>query len=305
VPEETPVATPATPGERDAQGFTTRQTWFERVFKHPQGLAVLFLTEMWERFSFYGMRGLLKGYMVYYLFVDLRQKLYVPEDVLGAAVPTTVGHPYDVIGWHTLQKILLSVDPTMDAQGQASMVYGLYNGLVYLTPVLGGLLADRFFGQRRIVVFGALVMAAGQFLMSSDSLFFVALLVLILGNGAFKPNISTQVGNLYPDGDPRRDRAYSIFYVGINLGSFICNFICGTLAAVYGWHYGFMAAGVGLLIGLAIYLYGQRHLAPDNKMRSATAPERDKHEQNARNVRNARKTLSRCRCRHLQRWRRN
>jgi POT family proton-dependent oligopeptide transporter len=114
-------------------------------------------------------------------------------------------------------------------------------------------------------------MAAGEFLMGSDHLFFVALLVLIVGNGAFKPNISTQVGNLYRDGDPRRDRAYMIFYVGINLGSFICNLICGTLAALYGWKYGFWAAGVGLLLGLVLYVAGQKHLAKDNMMKTKDA----------------------------------
>jgi POT family proton-dependent oligopeptide transporter len=163
----------------------------------------------------------------------------------------------------------LAIDGKMDLQGQASMVYGLYNGLVYLTPVLGGYLADKYFGQRRIVVAGALLMATGQFLLASDKLFFFALLILIIGNGAFKPNISTQVGNLYRENDPRRDRAYSIFYLGINLGSFICNFICGTLAAVYGWSYGFGAAGVGLLLGLFGYLAGQKYLAKDNRMKSA------------------------------------
>ena len=107
--------------------------------------------------------------------------------------------------------------------------------------------------------------------MASENMFFVALLLLIIGNGAFKPNVSTQVGNLYAPGDPRRDGAYTIFYMGINLGAFICNFVCGTLAAVYGWHYGFGAAGVGMVLGLCLYLYGQRYLAPDAKMRERAA----------------------------------
>ena len=114
-------------------------------------------------------------------------------------------------------------------QPLASHVYGLYTGLVYLTPVLGGLIADRWLGQRRTVVLGAALMALGHFMMAYEPLFLFALFVLILGNGAFKPNISTQVGTLYAPGDPRRDRAFSIFYVGINLGAFLAPLVCGTL----------------------------------------------------------------------------
>jgi proton-dependent oligopeptide transporter, POT family len=247
-------------------------TKFEKLVGHPPGLFILFFTEMWERFSFYGMRGLLKGYMMYYLFVTLRQPRYVPEEEgVPATIAKVAGNPFDVLGWAPLHKVFLWMDPNMALQGQASLVYGLYNGLVYLTPVLGGYLADKYFGQRKIVVAGAIIMASGQFLMASDRLFFVALLLLIIGNGAFKPNISTQVGNLYREGDPRRDRAYSIFYLGINLGSLICNLICGTLAAVYGWAYGFAAAGVGLVAGLIGYVAGQKYLAPDNQMKTKSA----------------------------------
>ena len=196
--------------------------WSEKkLFGHPRGLAVLFLTEMWERFSYYGMRALLVYYMVKHL---------------------------------------------MFTQAHASQIYGVYTGLVYLTPFFGGILADRALGQRKAVILGALLMAIGHFLMAFQSLFFPALLFLILGNGAFKPNISTQVGNLYPAGDPRRDRAFSIFYVGINVGAFFSPLVCGTLGEVYGWHYGFSAAGVGMVVGLIIYLRGQRWLAPDSLM---------------------------------------
>jgi len=149
------------------------------------------------------------------------------------------------------------------SQEQASHIYGLYTGFVYFTPFFGGLLADRVLGQRRTVIVGAVLMAIGHFLMCLESMFFPALLFLILGNGAFKPNISTQVGALYPQGDHRRDRAFSIFYLGINLGAFLSPLVCGTLGEVYGWHYGFSAAGVGMLVGLTIYLAGQKHLAPD------------------------------------------
>jgi proton-dependent oligopeptide transporter, POT family len=150
------------------------------------------------------------------------------------------------------------------AQAEASHIYGVYTGMVYLTPFFGGILADRVWGQRRTVIAGAVLMAIGHFLMACQSLFFVALFFLILGNGAFKPNISTQVGNLYAPGDPRRDRAFSIFYVGINLGALLSPLVCGTLGEVYGWHYGFAAAGVGMIAGLAVYLWGQRWLGPDN-----------------------------------------
>src|SRR5262249_46344789 len=137
-------------------------------------------------------------------------------------------------------------------QPLASQIYGFYTGLVYLTPILGGLLADRMLGQRRTVLLGASLMAVGPFMMAIERLFLLALIVLILGNGCFKPNISTQVGSLYPPGDQRRDRAFSIFYVGINLGAFLAPLVCGTLGEELGWHYGFAAAGVGMTAGLII-----------------------------------------------------
>ena len=127
--------------------------------------------------------------------------------------------------------------------------------------MLGGYLADRVLGQRRMVIIGATLMAIGHFMMAFEPLFLLALFVLILGNGAFKPNISTQVGTLYAPGDPRRDRAFSIFYVGINLGAFLAPLVCGTLGEELGWHYGFGAAGVGMTLGLAIYLYASPYAA--------------------------------------------
>src|SRR5205807_3702778 len=122
---------------------------------------------------------------------------------------------------------------------------------------------DRVLGQHRTVILGATLMAFGHFMMAFEPLFLFALTLLILGNGAFKPNISAQVGALYPPGDRRRDRAYSIFYVGINIGAFVAPLLCGALAAQYGWHYGFGAAGIGMLVSLAIYLHGTRMLPPD------------------------------------------
>ena len=135
-----------------------------------------------------------------------------------------------MIGWNFIRHLIDS-NPDTPPGAYASVIYGWYTGLVYLTPLLGGYLADRYWGQRKTVFLGGALMAAGHFLMAFENWFFFALLLLIIGNGAFKPNISTQVGNLYPPGDPRRDGAFTIFYMGINLGAFICNLVCGTLAA--------------------------------------------------------------------------
>ncbi len=240
-------------------------TGFERRFGHPPGLVILFFAEMWERFSYYGMRGLLKLYMVNYLFVTMREALqgcskHEPPCAL------TPGNPHDVFFWSSIQQLL----PDWPAEA-ASLLYGTYTALVYLTPFFGGIIADRWLGQRKTVVIGGVLMALGHFVMAIESSFFVALVLLILGNGAFKPNVSTQVGNLYAPSDPRRDGAFTIFYMGINLGAFISNLICGTLASIYGWHYGFAAAGVGMLLGLTVYLAGHKHLAPDNLAKAEAA----------------------------------
>jgi POT family proton-dependent oligopeptide transporter len=225
----------------------------KRLFGHPVGLGVLFMTEMWERFSYYGMRSLLVLYMVNHLLAN-------PEAASN------------VLGLDLLRSVLESVFGPMAAQPFASQIYGLYTGLVYLTPFFGGLLADQLLGQRRSVVLGALLMAFGHFLMALESMFLLALFFLILGNGAFKPNISTQVGGLYRPGDSRRDGAYTIFYMGINLGAFLSPLVCGTLGQKMGWHWGFGAAGVGMLIGLVIYLAGQKTLVPDRIQARAGAP---------------------------------
>jgi proton-dependent oligopeptide transporter, POT family len=215
------------------------------VFGHPRGLAFLFTTEMWERFSYYGMRALLVLYMVNYLLL--------PE------------HVGQVIGLAALKTGLEWAFGTLTVQALSSHIYGLYTGLVYLTPFFGGLLADRVLGQHRTIIIGASLMAAGHFMMAFEPLLLFALTALILGNGCFKPNMSSQVGSLYPPGDPRRDRAYSIFYVGINLGAFLAPLVCGTLGEGVGWHYGFAAAGIGMTIALSIYLYAlrSRALPPD------------------------------------------
>src|ERR1700722_1876299 len=217
------------------------------LFGHPVGLFVLFFTEMWERFSYYGMRGLLKLYMVNYLLVASRQ-------VLQGGTMRAPGNPANVWGWEAIQHLINS-DPSTPPGAYASVIYGWYTGLVYLTPLVGGYIADRYWGQRKTVFLGGALMAIGHFMMAFQNWFFFALLFLIIGNGAFKPNISTQVGNLYEQGDPRRDGAFTIFYMGINLGAFICMFVCGTLASTYGWHWGFGAAGVGMILGLIVYTF--------------------------------------------------
>lgn len=201
---------------------------------------------MWERFSYYGMRALLM--------------LYMTQHLIQAAETGTA-----IVGFATLKAGLEAVFGTLAIQPLASQIYGLYTGFVYFTPFFGGILADRLLGQRKTVVIGALLMAIGQFFLVFEKFFLFGLFFLIIGNGCFKPNISTQVGNLYKPGDPRRDGAFTIFYMGINLGAFFSPLICGTLGQRYGWHYGFLAAGIGMLIGLVVYLSGQRYLAPDSK----------------------------------------
>jgi proton-dependent oligopeptide transporter, POT family len=221
------------------------------LFGHPKGLTFLFTTEMWERFSYYGMRSLLVLYMTKYLLH--------PE------------HAGIVFGLAWIKSALEAVFGRLDVQPLSSQIYGWYTALVYLTPIFGGLLADRVLGRRRTVIVGATLMAIGHFMMAVEQLFLFALAALILGSGAFKPNISTQVGGLYAPGDHRRDRAYSIFYVGINIGAFLAPLVCGTLGEKAGWHYGFAAAGIGMLIGLAIYLYAVPLLPADDLQKAKAA----------------------------------
>ncbi|NDE15489.1 MFS transporter [bacterium] len=220
---------------------------------HPAGLFVLFFTEMWERFSFYGMRALLVLYMTKYLLVD----------------PAKAN---EVIGYNALYDWLAGMFGEMTVQQASSQIYGIYTGLVYFTPFFGGMIADRILGQYRTVYLGGFLMAIGHFLMASERAFLLALLFLILGNGAFKPNISTQVGSLYKEGDPRRDSAFTIFYMGINLGAFLSPLICGTLGQTMGWHWGFGAAGVGMLVGLVVYWAGS-DLVPKDSMHTITKDE--------------------------------
>jgi POT family proton-dependent oligopeptide transporter len=221
------------------------------LFGHPRGLSFLFATEMWERFSYYGMRALLVLYMVKYLLVPERADT--------------------VIGLAALRSGLEWIFGPLGVQPFSSHIYGLYTSLVYLTPIFGGLIADRWLGQHRTILIGAILMAIGHFMMAFEPLFLIALTVLILGSGAFKANLATQVGGLYPPGDRRRDIAYSVFYMGTNLGAFLAPLICGTLGEALGWHYGFTAAGAGMTIALVIYLFAIRSLPPDELSRTKAA----------------------------------
>src|SRR5688572_6304128 len=200
---------------------------------HPKGVYVCFFTEMWERFSFYGMKALLLLYL--------------------------------------LQHHRFGDGPGLD-------VLGAYGGLVYCLPVVGGLLADRFLGMRKAVVFGGLLLVAGHLGMAVEGhaasvtggtvvrdegalrVFYLSLALIIVGVGFLKPNISTIVGRLYPENDPRRDSGFSLFYAGINLGALFSALVCGYLGETMGWKYGFGAAGIGMLLGLVLFLWGQKYL---------------------------------------------
>jgi len=224
--------TAATAAERNDRAF----------LGHPKGLAFLSFTEAWERFSYYGMQTLLSLYMV--------KQLLLP------------GHVENIVGFPALKAVLSHGNP-MTNVAIASAIFGLYTALVYATPSVGGLLADRVLGRTKTIIIGALLMAAGHFLMAFDQSFLLALVCLMLGSGCFKGNIATQVGSLYAPEDLRRADAFQIFYLGINAGVILAPIITGTLGEKVGWHYGFGAAGVGMLISLVIYLNGRRHLPPD------------------------------------------
>lgn len=221
------------------------------IFGHPAGLSVLFGTEMWERFSYYGMRALFVLYLTEYLLLP--------------------GHVEHVWGYTPVKSFFEFFSGPLGVQPLSSLLYGSYTGLIYFTPLLGGWLADRVMGQRRVVVLGIVLMALGHFMMAFEALLFPALFLLVVGGGIFKPNTTSQVGSLYAQGDHRRDRAYSIFYVGVNVGAFLSPLVCGTLGEEVGWHYGFAAAGVGVLFALVIYLKGFHTLPEDELSRHKAA----------------------------------
>ena len=210
---------------------------------HPIGLAYLSFAEAWERFSYYGMLGMLTLY--------LTTRLLLP------------GHVEHVAGLAGLRGLLESMRGPLSVTAFATQLSGLYGGLVYLTPIIGGLVADRALGRKLTVTIGAVTMAFGHFLMAFEMPFLLALACLLVGVGFFKGNIASQVGALYKPGDKRVASAFQIYYVGINAAVIVAPLVCGTLGETVGWHWGFGAAGVGMLIGLVVYLAGSAHLPGD------------------------------------------
>ncbi|MEZ4920547.1 MAG: peptide MFS transporter [Saprospiraceae bacterium] len=186
---------------------------------HPKALFALFMVELWERFSYYGMRAILVLYMTSQL-------------VKG-------GFEF--------------------ADEKAFGIYAAYGALVYLTPIIGGYFADKMMGFRKAIIWGSVLMALGQFtlFMDSETTFYVGLALLVVGNGFFKPNISSMIGKFYKEGDPRRDGAFTIFYMGINIGAFLTPLTCGAIGEIEGWKYGFLTAGIGMTLGAVIFLWTQ------------------------------------------------
>ncbi len=228
-----------------------------RFLGHPIGLGYLAFTEAWERFSYYGMQTLLVLYMV--------KELLLP------------GHIENVAFFDSFRRLYGG----LEGQALASAIFGTYAASVYLTPIAGGWLADRFLGKRNAVLIGAVTMAAGHFLMAFEVSFLIALLALIIGSGFLKGNIASLVGSLYSASDLRRADAFQIFYLGINAGVIAAPLIVGTLGEKIGWHWGFGAAGVGMLVALGIYLAGLKHLPPDRLTRNdptALKPRLERHE---------------------------
>jgi POT family proton-dependent oligopeptide transporter len=219
---------------------------------HPRGLAYLAFTEAWERFSYYGMQTLLVLYMVRQLLHPGHIERIAGFPAFRAAVERAYGGPLSTVAL-------------------ASAIFGLYTGLVYLTPIAGGLVADRWLGRTRTITIGALLMAAGHFMMAFDVSFLIALLCLLTGVGCFKGNLASQVGTLYAPGDLRRADAFQIYFLFINGAVIAAPLIAGTLGELYGWHYGFGAAGVGMLISLFIYLYGRKWLPPEPAIARASS----------------------------------
>lgn len=221
---------------------------------HPKALGYLAFAEAWERFSFYGMQALLVLYMT--------KQLLLP------------GHVENVVGFPAFRAAIESVYGPLSPQALGSAIFGLYAGLVYMTPILGGMLADRVLGRTTTIVIGGVTMAVGHFLMAFDAPFLLALLCLVLGCGCFKGNIASQIGSLYGPGDLRRADAFQIFYLAINAGVILAPLVAGTLGEKVAWHYGFGVAGVGMVVGLGVYLSGRRLLPADPPPRARAATER-------------------------------
>lgn len=207
-----------------AQTLDNKQSTGE-LFGHPKGLFVLFFTEMWERFSYYGMRAILVLYLV------------TQTDVENAG-----------LGW---------------TNGDALALYGWYTMMVYVMSIPGGIIADKLIGQKKSVLIGGVLLLFGHSILAVEEMwaFYTGLVFIVMGVGMLKPNISTMVGGLYKKGDLRRDKGFTIFYIGINVGAFLSSLIVGYVGEVYGWHYGFGLAGIGMALGILQYVLGQKHLA--------------------------------------------
>ncbi|SDG45550.1 peptide MFS transporter [Psychroflexus sediminis] len=203
---------------------TVKPAYQKELFGHPAGLYILFFTELWERFSYYGMRAILTLYML-----------------------AKVSSENPGLGWE---------------EGKALAIYGWYTMLVYVVSIPGGIIADKILGQKQSVMIGGWLLVAGHGVLSieQDWAFYTGLLLIILGVGMLKPNISTMVGGLYREGDARRDKGFSIFYIGINVGAAVAAILVGYIASEYGWHYGFGLAAIGMVLGQLVYIFGQRYL---------------------------------------------
>ena len=214
------------------------------IFGHPKGLFVLFFTEMWERFSYYGMRAILVLYLV---------------------TQTTGDNPG--LGW---------------TSGEALALYGWYTMLVYVASIPGGWIADRLIGQKKSVLIGGLTLCLGHSILAFEQMwaFYSGLGLIIAGVGLLKPNISTMVGGLYEQGDIRRDKGFTIFYIGINIGAFLSSLIVGYVGEVHGWHYGFGLAGIGMLLGQLVYMAGQKHLIHVGNLLTKTENPEEKEKYN-------------------------
>lgn len=227
-------------------------------FGHPRGLGFLAGTELWERFSFYAMQALLMLYMTKYLLL-----------------PANSGR---VLGLGTYRNVLESVFGPMTDLALAAQTFGLYSGLILVTPLAGAWLGDRVLGRTKTITIGALLMSAGHLTMASEQAFLLALLLLILGGGCFIGNLAAQIGGLYAPEDTRRTRAFGVYLMALNVGAFMAPLVAGTMGERIGFHWGFGAAGVGMLIGLATYLAGRRHMPPDLISRGQKPPRLDREQ---------------------------
>jgi POT family proton-dependent oligopeptide transporter len=244
------VSSPSTPVERAPQAPAGRAD--RAFFGHPAGLGWLSFCELWERFSYYGMQALLVLYLANYLFL-----------------PQNIGNVTGMAQFRVLIDHIFG--PRTSPQALASAVFGLYAGFVYLTPLFGGLVADRLLGRTKTIVIGASLMALGHFLMAFEASLLFALACLLVGVGCFKGNIAAQVGDLYAPGDKRRATAFQIFMLAVQVAVILAPIVCGTLGEKVAWHWGFGAAGVGMVIGLFVYLSGRKWLPPEPELKRRSA----------------------------------